>query len=229
MCHLPNINLDANMNVFPQIKATSLSIFLTVILFVAPAQATLVVDFSPDTTGATLKTNNWTNLYGNQILGDQFTLLSDTTLTGGSIFSRSGLGAIGNSVRFMIFSDPTAVALIDIITTLDAIDTQLTVTQTTLTRKHASIADTFLGAGTYWFALAGNGVNIEAKSGDFGSGGMNFGTTKLQNTGSTLGDLFFTLDGPQASPPQTSVPEPGSLSLLGLGLVAMFVRRRNKV
>lgn len=186
----------------------------------------IIIDFSPDTTGAPVTIANYSNLHPFQIIGDQFTVTEDMTLTGGSVFSDSNWGFLGDAVRFMIFGDtagtPDLAPLFDILTTVDAVDTTLTTSAAGITRKHASIADIFLAAGTYWFSMPGNGTEIAQAAGNFDDNSSRFGPTNLPN--STPGDMFFTLEGTSA----ISVPEPGTLALFGLGLAAMGLSRRRR-
>ena len=182
--------------------------------------ASLIVDFSPDTTGATLGESSWTNVYGSQIVGDQFTLSADTILTGGSIFSNSDFGNVGDDARFMVFagSAPTSAPIIDILTKIDVIDGQYTSGQSSLTRKHATITPTFLAAGTYWFALAGDPNDLTqastTTSAGYDDGAFRFGSTTLQHSAPS-GDMYFQLEGTSA------IPEPSTYITLS-GLILCF-------
>jgi hypothetical protein len=202
---------------------------LLAIVFATPAKATLLVDFSPDTTGASLDTAGYLNNYGVQIMGDRFSLATDVVLTGSSIYSRNTWGSVGDSARLMIFGDlsgtPTATPLIDLVTTLDAVDTQLTSSIGELTRKHATISDTFLAAGTYWFSMPGNGVELGQASGNYDNNGLRFGAsgTNLTNICNNCGDAFFTLEG------TTNIPEPATFTLVAAGLLAGWGVKKRRV
>jgi hypothetical protein len=151
------------------------------------------------------------NEYGRQIIGDRFVLRAETRLTGGAIFSHQEYGAVGDSVRFMIFADvmtiPATTPLVDIETTIDAVDTAFTVTLTGLTRKHASIAPTMLPAGTYWFSMPGLDVmHIQATTNTvnyYDDGRIWTGITSLVRDVRD-GDMFFQLE-------SSVVPEPATL------------------
>lgn len=202
---------------------------------VSSAQAGLIVDFSPDTTGAPVGDNIIANRFAFQVMGDRFVLNSDVTLTGGAIFSNRAAGAVNTPARFLIFEDfggtPASAPTIDIPTILDAVDDVDTTTQARLTRKHAAIAPTFLSAGTYWFAMPGDlGNDILQGATSIGGGyddnQLRFGDTNLQN--SLLGgDLFFQLEAEMQT-----VPEPSTFVLLGIGGIALVgygCRRRRQM
>ena len=129
-------------------------------------------------------------------------------------------------MRFMIFAEPEFLTpLIDIVTTLDAVDSSFTSTQTVLTRKHATIGPTFLSAGTYWFSMPGNGVEIAQATGvAFDDGLSRFGNSSLVLSDSH-GDMFFQVEGVSSEP----VPEPPSLAMWSMmGGIGFMVRRRRK-
>jgi hypothetical protein len=197
--------------------------------------AALVVDYSPDTTGAPLGTPSYRNLIPGQQIGERFTLATSATITGGSIFSRSSAWS-GMPVRFLIYADvagsPAASPTVDLSPNLDAVDTVLTVTQPSLTRKHASVTPTSLAAGTYWFSMPGAGQDIEqaaTNAAGYDDGGFAWCSYSpdplLDRFLATSGDMYFTLDGSGGV-----IPEPSTLiiwSLLaGMGLGVGWWRQR---
>ena len=162
-------------------RRTRAFLFLCALMFAAisPVNATTLVDFSPDTTGVSIFSSTFLNCFLpgcpggiTQHLGDMFVLPTASTITGGSIFSAVKAGAVGDDVRFVILPDvagaPGAAPLIDVTTKLDRVDSVLTTSQSSLTRKHATIAPQGLSAGTYWFYLAGIGVEILTATGLYG-------------------------------------------------------------
>jgi len=123
----------------------------------------VLIDFSPDTVGGATGTSFF-NEIGVQVIADRFTLAQDAVLTGASIYSQSHFptDGVGTDVQFRIYAGtitgPTLGAdpIIDIPTQIDVIDEQGATSLSPAnphTRKHASIPDTPLSAGTYWFAM----------------------------------------------------------------------------
>jgi len=168
------------------------------------ASADIVVDFSPDTTGAAAVLNFGNNSSVHQQVGDKFILPVATTIEGASIFSmRNVRGAfVGSPVRIVILPDegglPGAVPFIDVATRLDEIDTLLTTSLPLLTRKHASIPPQTLPAGEYWFVMTGTfGFDIGLTSGDYDDNlvFLGFPAPVLDIPYPGFGDMFFTLDG----------------------------------
>lgn len=156
-----------------------------------------------------------------QIIAGRFTLNQDVFLTGGSIFSSSTFGSVGTPVRFLIFANPSAAPIIDITTAVDQINTLYT-TQPSTNRKHATIADTLLLAGTYWFAMpSANSSNFAINTGSFGDGLFRQGTASgIPTQVGTLGKPFMQLEG-------TLVPEPTTGAFVALGLGCFLIRRKN--
>jgi hypothetical protein len=205
--------------------------FIVSFLFAGHADAALLVDFSPNTTEATLGTFNLTNQMGTQRIGDHFTLSSGTNITGGAIFSQKTTALVGDSVQFTIFPEsagvPLSTPVVDVTTTLDVIDFVDTTSEPLLDRKHASITATFLPAGTYWFALTGVGVNKRqantTTTGGYDDSNSAFGPNDLSLGVFNSGDMYFQLEGNAAE----AVPEPSTLTLAGLGLFSLagMIRR----
>ncbi len=179
--------------------------FLAVSAGLVPCQqslAELVVDFSPATTEATVYERCWSNTFPGGYFGEKFTLSTATTIIGGSIFSCDHVGSVGDPVRFVILPDagglPGAVPVIDVVTTLDVIDTSLTTSQPALNRKHASIPPQTLPAGTYWFFMKGIfRLSIGQATGIYDDNLLllGFPPPVLDIPVPGLGDVFFALDG----------------------------------
>jgi len=216
------------MNMFASVRYHSSLVVLALTIFLADGQnasAIIVVDFSPDTTDAPLLIGTRENQHLQQIVGDRFMLSEDTNLTGGSIFSDNLFGNVGDAVRFLVFADPLAAPIINIGTTLNAVDTLFTTTNATsgspLTRKHATIAPTLLLAGTYWFSMPGDGLDIRqgttTVAGGYDDGGFRNGSTNLAGTTASGGDMYFQLE---------AVPEPSCLILGAIGVLSLLGLRR---
>ena len=193
-------------------------------------RADILVDRSPNTTNVPTLNNGYSQIYGIQYLGEQFTWAGGN-ITGGSIFSRSTVGFVNDSVVFVILPGhaPGAgagqIPVLQFTTTLDLVDTLYTSIDASMTRKHASITPTFLAAGNYWFYMAGNGVQIGQGTGNWGNGQFDAGfnaNPDLERGQFQGGDNFFQLEGPSA------IPEPGSLVLLGIAGVGIVLYRRRK-
>lgn len=203
-----------------------LTAFLIPVLESANSQASVIVDFSPDTTSGTF--NGFLgNKLATQIIGDQFTVTSDTLLTGGSVFGQPA--SQGLAVRFLIYNDtagiPDATPLLNIATTLDLVDTQYTLSQSSLRRKHASIAPTLLTAGTYWFSLPGEVLDNDVRMGVYSGSDprARFGHSgSISLTNNLSDDMFFQLEG-------SAVPEPSSFLILAAAAAGggFYRRRRN--
>ncbi len=221
--------------------------FLLALLVIVPSQQALagvLVDRSPDTTGA-FPLASWVQCIGaacpNALFyqGDKFTLTTPEIIGAGSIFSGSPWGSLGDPVRFVILPDamgaPGAVPVIDVSTTLDAVDTVLTVSQPSLTRKHASIPPRLLPAGTYWFWLAGENVEIAQATGFYDDfiaySGFDL-NPDLEAGAFAAGDTFFMIDTggiplpPICSAPAAPIPDAGfgsltdTISVTGPGAIA---------
>ena len=222
-------------------------ILISLLSAVAPLSvnaATILVDYSPDTTGVSVLVPNYANGFdylpgpeaaATQVLGDQFTLTSASIITGGSIFSglldseNNVAGAVGDSVRFVVLpaSGPGVTPTFDVSTTLDAVDSTFTTTQPLLRRKHATIDPQLLDAGTYWFYITGSGKggNISQGTGDYSDGTVWVGQDLNPDLESSFssGDTFFQIEG------VAQVPLPAAAWLFGsalFGLVGLAAGRK---
>lgn len=187
------------------------------------AASILVVDFSPDTTAAPIASTSLTNVINplqGQIIGESFTLTADTILSGGSLFVPSAFGPLGTQVRFMIWSNPNAAPIIDILTVIDQADSLYATSVANTGRRHASITPTPLTAGTYWFSMpAVQNTNFSVNTGTYGNNLIRLGgpSATLPTAVSGMGDMYFQLD---------AVPEPSTVAMLSVAFFAFGCRRR---
>jgi hypothetical protein len=78
------------------------------------------------------------------------------------------------------------------------------------------------------FTSTGTGTDFQTFN-SFGSEWGNLQSVVLTGTGATQGSLnYFAIDNISVAATSTAVPEPGTLSLLGLGAVFLAGRRRNR-
>jgi hypothetical protein len=191
------------MNRKKNVPSLLFGLLLSFALGIPSAFAAIVVDNSPDTTAVATIITNFSNQFGVEYLGDRFTLANNTTITGGAIFSHISFGAVNDSVRFVILPDaggvPGAVPVLDVVTTLDAVDNTLATSDDFMNRKHATIPQQLLPAGNYWFYMSGIGVQINQGTGAYDDNsfyrGFDGNPDLEVGTDDGRGDVFFTLEG----------------------------------
>lgn len=206
---------------FPLLALASLS-------FSGIANATILWDYSPDATHASVYQSNWTNQAGGQNFLESVVFDSDVSITGMSIFGGTGFGSVGDGTVVKIFSGASAPGnmLFGLNETVDSVDSLFTATQSGLSRVHVTFDEAqFLAAGTYWFGMSGASLLVQAGLNNVQDNHM------WQLSGDTpmffpnVGDMAFQLEGNTAS----AVPEPATFALLALGLLGFaFVRRRQQ-
>lgn len=187
-----------------------LTAFALAALTLLPGRASgeILIDFSPDAVGGSTGTSFY-NEIGVQVIADQFTLTEDAVLTGGSIYSQAYFPTegLGTEVHFRIYSGtsggPTLGVdpIIDILTQVDAIDDQgaMNLPGDPHTRKHASIPDTPLPAGTYWFAMPSSFGSSDVRqsgvtSNPYDDSILARGTDQLTVI-DPIGDMWFQIEG----------------------------------
>lgn len=205
--------------------------------FSAGAQAAVIWDYSPDTTGATVNqpglNSTWQNIAAGQNFAEHVLFGSNQTVTGMAIYSQETFGFVGDNVRVRVWSDsggaPSAL-LYDVAAVVSAVDedgTSVNAAFADVTRKFASFGGINLLAGVdYWIGMSGDGVELgqqglsDVGAPDNGAMWQMSGTSPVSEPG-FLGDMAFRLYvGGQG------VPEPGTIALFGLGLAGLMLRRK---
>lgn len=206
---------------------------LTAVLAGGVAHASVIWDYSPATTQASITPpeyggvgGNWSNWSYGQNFAESVSFAAGATVTGMDIYSGPTWGSVGDSVTIRLWSDLNGspdLLLQEMVTTISAIDDDGAVLG--VNRKHADIAPLILTAGTrYWIGMSGVTEIAQAGLTTVDDGVM----AQFNNTDflylQTIGDMAFRLEG--TSDP---VPEPGTFILLGGGFAGLaFYRRKHR-
>ena len=146
------------------IKVAALLIILFTCFLAGPAGAEIVWDYSPDATGAGVRTSWYTNQIGSQQLAEKIVFSDSTALGGMDIYSYIDAGEVGQLVKIYIWSDNDGVPgalLYEFEETINIIDNKGTISQEILSRKHADFSTPVdLAAGIYWIAMTSATVGV---------------------------------------------------------------------
>lgn len=193
--------------------------------------AGIILDHSPEATGATVTGGTWSNVRSEHHLADQVLFATDAQVTGMDLYSSPAFGRVGSfDVSIQLWADDGGIPgslLTEFVTTITAIDTDgAGGSPYFLTRKYVEFNRPLnLTAGTtYWIGMSGvsselclAGLTGPNTPGD-GMMATFYGFHHVAIV-SQVGDMAFRLHGTTAD--ASAVPEPASMSLLALGAVGM--------
>lgn len=203
----------------------------------AVANAAVVFDRSPDATSSPILIENFLNVAADpgfpQWYLERFQLTATTSLRGMDIYGRDyTTSPIGRQVLIRFWSDteagPTSL-LYSAVTSVTAVDTDGSSSNSNLARRFAEFATPFLASAdaTYWVSMAGvnmaNNVSL-ATYVNADDGGMWLGRFDAMPKAFVpfSGDMAFRLHGNEVS-------EPAAAGLAALGLLALLARRHRRI
>lgn len=184
-----------------------------------------------DVVAATEPLGSLYGIWSNNAIGQnfmvQFTLTSDTTLTGFEIVTGRNYASVGTNVSVKIRADsgsgaPGATNLFQF---TDVIDTE-TALDAFSDRSAAHFDGVTLTAGTYWIGMAGVDADLTWSSFNNGQGQVPAGqalfTGDNYRSAPAIGSLAYRIEGT----PANNVPEPASWALAAVALAGLSISRR---
>ncbi len=212
-----------------KMKIAFLAFILAVLVTGAAEASTIVWDWSPQTTGGSVTSDNWSNDNPGQHFAEAVQFGYNVAVNGIDIYNSSSFGSVGQAVVVTIWQDASGQpgsVLGRFSTTIAAIDSDGAVSGNT--RKHADFSDFTMLAGTiYWIGMAGDYTTLtqtgllNVSGGDSMMAQFNWNDTFSHFTDTSVGDMAFRLYGDRSS-----VPEPSTMLLFGLSLMGLAGFRR---
>lgn len=209
-----------------------------------PAMASsLIWDWSPLTTGATVTNDFWTNRDSGQHFADRVSFGNSMNVSAMDIYSSDQFGSAGSAVKITIWNDvlglPGAV-LGQFSSVISAVDS--TGAAPGNNRKHAEFGGFTMSANTpYWIGMAGDNYDLTQTGlsgipgGDSVMAQFTSNEIFINFTDSFVGDMAFRLYGDATTEtplpqllPLVGVPLPAAGWFLGTGLLGLLGMARKR-
>jgi len=215
-----------------RIKSTVVSLATALALGSAASHAAIVWDWSPQATGGTVTSDNWSNESPGQHFAERVSFAAATSITGIDIYNNAAWGTFGTAVKITIWENSGGQpgnVLAQYQTSVTIADTDGAVGGQQH-RLHADFAAFAMAANVdYWIGMAGDGTSLTqtglqgVAGGDSRMAQFNSNDVFSYFTDVSVGDMAFRLHGDAGA-----VPAPLTASLVLAGLAAAGATRRRQ-